>query len=248
MEGGFVFLSLSINSSGFDVFKTMVFLLLRKILFMVLPNVIRDISPNDKMFVPNSEERYFEVGESAFESIKIAMLLAKKEVQSIKNILDLPCGHGRVLRMLRACFQNSRIVACDLDKDGVDFCHRTFNAIPVYSQKKTEQIPIKEKFDLIWCGSLFTHLNIDDFQDFLAFFESILSSQGILVFTTHGRRSIDLIKKGKDYGLDSKKLTKLVEDFENNGFGFQQYEGQEDYGISESSPRLDQICHLFEVG
>jgi len=216
---------------------------------MVLPNVIRDISPKDKRFFPNHIESYLAVGESALESIKIAMLIAKKEVQSIRNILDLPCGHGRVLRMLRAYFPDSRIVACDLDKNGVDFCHKTFNAIPVYSEKKTDQISIKEKFDLIWCGSLFTHLNIDDMQDFLLFFESILSSQGILVFTTHGRRSIDLIKKGKDYGLDSKKLTKLVEDFENNGFGFQQYEGQEDYGISESSPmyvlsRLQRLTSL----
>jgi len=209
---------------------------------MILSNVIRDISPNDLMNDRKNIDLYLKVGESALKSIKIALLVAEKQVQDIKNILDLPCGHGRVLRMLRAYFPDSRIVACDLDKDGVDFCKKTFNAIPVYSEKNTEQIPIKEKFDLIWCGSLLTHIDIDDIQSILGFFESILSSQGILVFTVHGRRAIDYIKQGIDYGLDSKKREKLVADFESSGFGFQLYDGQEDYGISESSPTVILSC------
>jgi len=48
-------------------------------------NVIREISPNDSMYV--TEEHYFSVGHSALKCIKLAMLAAGKE--DFKNILDM---------------------------------------------------------------------------------------------------------------------------------------------------------------
>ena len=60
-------------------------------------------------------------------------LVGKTEV---RKILDLPCGYGRVLRMIHAAFPRATIHACNLNKDAVDFCAATFGAIPVYSSTK----------------------------------------------------------------------------------------------------------------
>ena len=102
-------------------------------------NLICEISPDDKMFltinplIDDKIERYLSVGKSAIDSIKTVLDLEKKGVNDIKSILDLPCGHGRVLRYLKSEFPNSRITACDINRDGVDFCAKTFDVFSVYS-------------------------------------------------------------------------------------------------------------------
>ena len=74
-------------------------------------DVISDISPNDEMFFGN-ETHYFGVGRSAMTCIDLALRAAKKPAADIWRILDLPCGHGRVLRHLKSAFparQNYRV-------------------------------------------------------------------------------------------------------------------------------------------
>lgn len=65
------------------------------------------------------------------------------------RILDLPSGAGRVLRALRAGFPDASIVACDLMRDGVDFCAREFGAIPVYAAADVGSGTGPDRFDLI---------------------------------------------------------------------------------------------------
>ena len=89
-------------------------------------SVIRNISPNDVMYNKKFPNHYFDVGKSTLESIKIALQLSSKTIDEIHNILDLPCGHGRVTRFLKSFFPNSIITACDLDNDAIDFCKETF--------------------------------------------------------------------------------------------------------------------------
>jgi len=198
--------------------------------------IIQEISPKDQMYV-FGKAHYFHVGESALKNIKLAILLAGKDFIDIKDILDMPCGHGRVLRMLRAAFPKSQITACDLDRDAVDFCAKTFDANPVYSEEHPDKIQIKDKFDLIWCGSLLTHLNLDRWCEFLNFFNSILKQGGILIFTTHGRFSADMIRCGRfTYGLDPVRLKTLLNEYDRNGFGYSNYAQTDNYGISLSSP------------
>jgi len=81
----------------------------------------RNISPDDDMYQGN-DDHYFGVAESALQCIDAALQHAKRDRKKIKKILDLPCGYGRVLRILRAAFPRARIVACDILKEGVDFC------------------------------------------------------------------------------------------------------------------------------
>ena len=96
----------------------------------------------------------------------------------------MPCGHGRVLRTLRAAYPQAEIVACDIDTDGVDFCAKTFDAIPVYSKENPEEIDLRRKFDLIWVGSLFTHIRDERWPEFLSFFSRVLAPGCVLIFTT----------------------------------------------------------------
>ena len=93
---------------------------------------IRDISPNDQMNTSTTAV-YYRFGLGALSFIRLALAAADQDAP--RKILDLPSGHGRVLRMLRAAFPDASITACDIDRDAVDFCQHTFGAIPCYSTR-----------------------------------------------------------------------------------------------------------------
>jgi cyclopropane fatty-acyl-phospholipid synthase-like methyltransferase len=167
------------------------------------------------------------------------------QLTDFRCILDLPSGYGRVLRTLKAYFPNAKLAACDLDKDAVEFCRRTFNAIPLYSATVPKDVKINDRFDLIWVGSLLTHLDNRKWDGFLELFDSLLNPNGLLVVTTHGRRPAEWIRTGISfygmtvsqlYGLDNDQSEKLLRAYDTLGFGYVKYHSQNDYGISLSSP------------
>lgn len=195
--------------------------------------ICQDISENDDMYLGN-KDHYFGVGESALKNIIISLDLAKKE--KCLKILDMPSGYGRVLRYLKAEFPDAQITACDLEKKMVDFCVKTFNVKGIYSDKNLMNLKLEDKFDLIWCGSLFTHLNKDLWSSFFKFFYDHLAEKGILIFTTHGRYVANrMINKECDYGLLKEKIPAIFDSYIKTGFGYDNYHNNNEYGISISS-------------
>lgn len=143
------------------------------------------ISSNDRMFRPGSEDHYWLTGQDGLRSARLALEAARTATP--QRILDLPSGHGRVLRWLRHEWPEAEITACDIDRDGVDFCAETFGAIALYSTENPSQISLEGYYDLIWVGSLFTHLPEYRWCDFLSLLCEHLS--GVLVFTTAGHEA-----------------------------------------------------------
>lgn len=198
--------------------------------------VIRDISPKDDMFQGNNQH-YFHVGELALECIRAALSEAGKSGGDIRNILDLPSGYGRVLRVLKVAFPEAKITACDLVKDAVDFCAEKFGADPVYSSETVSNIPLTGFYDLIWVGSLFTHINSDQWKNFFELFDKILSPGGLLVVTFHGPYVIrNILSKDNTYGLRDDSLASLLSQYSQNQYGYVNYPFQNAYGISVSTP------------
>lgn len=199
-------------------------------------SVSQDISERDGMFAGN-REHYFSVGRSALRAVGLALLAADRP--DPRRILDLPSGHGRVLRMLRAAWPEAEITACDLDHDGVDYCEAAFGAIPVPSVVNADEIPLESgSFDLIWCGSLLTHLDAPRWDDFLRLFRRVLAPGGVLVFTTHGRRPVDRMRRALQnpgegaYGLPPEVVSRVLARHERAGFAYADYPAQPGYGIS----------------
>ena len=200
-----------------------------------------EISPSDRMFSGNTAH-YMGVGHSALRSIQAILLLVG--AAEPRRILDFPCGHGRVLRALRAAFPESEITACDLDRDGVDYCAQAFEAVPVYSVENPDAIQLSGCYDLIWCGSLLTHLAAERWEGFLRLFEKILAPGGVAVFTMHGRKTEGWLRRGKTdvglsieqmYGLTQPQVAELLQGLTRSGFAYVDYAGQQGYGISFSS-------------
>jgi SAM-dependent methyltransferase len=203
---------------------------------------IRDISPDDGMCM-STPENYFRFGLAALELVRVS-LEAGNQTQP-ESILDLPSGHGRVLRMLKAAFPSARITACDLKRDAVDYCERVFGAVPAYSTQDPAELDLGEAFGLIWCGSLLTHLNADRWRGFLSMFEKHLLPGGVVVFTVNGRVIRKEIENGRRTFPIQDAGTSLLRDHGDRGFGFEPYLNSDGaYGISLSSPAW--VCRELE--
>lgn len=201
-----------------------------------LIGVSREISPRDEMLAGN-EAHYFDVGESALRCIESALFTANRSPATVHQILDLPCGHGRVMRFLRKRFPHARLTACDLNLDGVEFCARTFGAVPLASSVQVDAIPLHADFDLIWCGSLLTHLPAEASRAFLRRFHRALQPDGLLVFTMHGRHyETELTRGHHRCGLNPAQIARLLADYQQHDFGYVDYDDQSGYGISLARP------------
>jgi SAM-dependent methyltransferase len=204
--------------------------------------VMEDIAAEDEMFT-GDREAYFSVGRSALRCINVSLMAARIEPVKIRAILDLPCGHGRVLRHLRETFPDADITACDLRREGVDYCAKTFGAHALYSDEDVENIAIPpDSFDLIWVGSLLTHLRADRWLDFLSLFQSALRFGGLLIFSAHGKEAFRRTAGGIfDYGVGEPAKAAILFGYERFGFGYADHATSKTYGHS-----LSQSCWVLQ--
>jgi SAM-dependent methyltransferase len=194
---------------------------------------------------------YFRVGLSAIAGIDEA--LANARLQDPRAILDFPCGSGRVLRFLAQRFPEAEITACELEHGPVEFCVRTFGARPAFSSLDLDEVSLARKFDLIWCGSLVTHLDADGIVSLLKLFKRHLAAGGLMIFTTHGDFVARRIPtRDFDYGLAQEQIDRIGIDYPATGYGFENYTGEKGYGVSLTSPawiraRVAELSGLREV-
>lgn len=178
---------------------------------------------------------YLAVGESALKAIRIALMAARRP--DPLNVLDMGCGHGRVLRWLAAAWPAARFTACDVLADGVDFCADTFGATPVYSADSPDLSLFPERYDLIWVGSLLTHLNSHKWDEFLALFSGLLAPDGLLVATTCGELVKARMRRGDLYGYPTAAVERALRMHDETGFGFVEMNPDAvDRGLAFASP------------
>jgi SAM-dependent methyltransferase len=215
----------------------------RESLLQRLKQTNLDISPKDGMF-EGDLYAYIKCGLSAIDNIERAIAAAGNI--PIKSVLDFASGYGRVLRHLVARFPGAEFTASELESDAVSFCQSNFGVNGVVSVKNLKEFSIGRTFDLIWCGSLVTHLDPEGTVDLLDFFLRHANPGGLIVFSSHGRFVLDqLVKQWKEvidtgsdahpYGLYREDLDKIVSPFGKSGYGYANYWGQDRYGISVCS-------------
>ena len=191
----------------------------------------REIAPGDGMSI-SGRKHYFVVGASALSNIQEAIRTAQLSPASVKRVLDYACGYGRVLRWLIAGLPHASILGVDTNPKAVKSARETLGV-------ETRQLdislgtPIGGSFDLIWVGSLFTHLPRNEMLRVLYYLRDHLSAEGILIFTSHGPLVFNRLKERKRlYNLTERAVVEVISGYETTGYGFASYKGQSNYGIS----------------
>lgn len=157
------------------------------------------------------------------------------------------------MRFLVHQFPEAEITACELGRGPVEFCVSTFGALPAYSSPNLDEVSLDKKFDLIWCGSLVTHLNEFGIVSLIQLFRRHMVPGALLVFTTHGDFvPVKMLTRDFDYGLTAEQIVRIGDNYRRIGYGFEEYAGERNYGVSLSSPdwiraRVREIGGLQEV-
>jgi SAM-dependent methyltransferase len=178
--------------------------------------VSRQVDEHDAMLKGDTVERYLMVGRSAIEMIALAMVAARKP--DIGSVLDLPCGAGRVTRHLRAFFPDADLFVSDINKRGERFAAETFGARPIEASPDFST-PLQRQFDLIFCGSLLTHLPERRFVQAIDWFSTALAPNALLILTLHGRRA-DHLQRTVYRHIEPAKWQRVREAAFSTGFGF----------------------------
>jgi SAM-dependent methyltransferase len=201
-----------------------------------------EISDRDKMYARDAHGHYFYVGASNLLLIANALNIRASYSMGdsdVVDILDFGCGHGRVTRWLRAAFPQAQISVSDYDNTGAEWCVEKYTCRDIKSS-----IP-RSQFDLIWLGSVFTHLPQQIVEHLLWDLLSALRPNGVLVFTTQGRFSIERMKgfdwkndtrKWMHYALSQDRFEMLARQYDETGYGYVDYPGQKDYGVCVAKP------------
>ena len=227
------------------------------------------VTHHDDMFVDSDHgrEHYKWVGLSALGLITDAMILSGRT--SFDSVLDLPCGGGRVTRHLLPFFPEAEIFVDDINAIKKSVVLDQFKAT-AFEAPKDFVGPPSRRFDLIFVGSLITHLDEPMLKDALAFLIGSLTTGGILIFTTHGRYSATSGRfwethEGRTRQARSRlqrwrdrrngrvvvddALEAIESDFAETGFGYTEYRSYteafgQSYGGSFTSPSW--IMRLLE--
>lgn len=172
---------------------------------------------------------YFYGGRSAMRTVADALITADARLPS--RIMDFPCGHGRVLRFMRKAFPNATIFAGDINTSGVAFCTERFGALPVPSQVDLQAVDIPPSLDLIWCGSLATHLSEASCLTLVKRLIDALAPGGIAGITVCSR-GMDFAQKHIFKTIPDASYQRIEAQWRETGFGYEDYPGAQGYGMT----------------
>jgi SAM-dependent methyltransferase len=179
---------------------------------------------NDFMLTDDSPagvEAYKSSAMNVIANIEATLDAAQRDFAEVKSWLDFGCGYGRVIRFLVQRTDRKWIYAADVIKSAVDFCANEFGVNPVYSHSALGRLDLRS-FDFIYAISVLTHLNEENSIEFLRLAHQALNSGGIVLFTTHGRASLEhLSMYGPPYVRMRAELEQTVD---REGIAFVPYE------------------------
>jgi SAM-dependent methyltransferase len=203
----------------------------------------RTLHPNDHMYntAVNGWTDYEAVGRSAMQIIASALISGPS--YHVMRIMDFGCGHGRVSRHLRSFFPNAELFFSDIDPTCPTFCSSQFGGTSVQSSEDFTSVKLPNDLDLIWVGSVFTHL---DYARMVALFDALAAAlrvRGTLVATFRGAFMYRKMKSETDPN-QQRKWKPLLDQFEAGGIGYAPYDSDNrDWGLSLSS-----IEHVIGMG
>jgi 2-polyprenyl-3-methyl-5-hydroxy-6-metoxy-1,4-benzoquinol methylase len=163
------------------------------------PEINQTVHPKDHMF-NGQNNGYFQTSIQGLFSLVNSMKHAGMGPQAVRSVLDFGCGYGRIYRAFAAAFPKAELTALDLMEESARFCAETFGGTAIKSDENVANLSLPLRYDVIWFGSVFTHLPKARWQEFFDFLAMIAQPGGVVSFTTHGMRAIDVIQYKVDQG------------------------------------------------
>lgn len=192
--------------------------------------------PNDDMLKksPKGWDDYETVGRSSVEWIAKALLFCK--TQRVRSVLDFGSGHGRVARHIRLMLPDARMTFSDIDDEAWRFCARQFGGDGFASVEDFRDLKIPGKYDLIFLGSVFTHLSWDRSVTLWRKLFDSLEPGGAMIATFRGAMCHRIMLRDAPRLNMGGYYDPMLADYRATGFGYQDYKGFSNWGQNLFTP------------
>ncbi len=160
-----------------------------------------------------NEKQYSSYLSGAFqtwEHIKNALEQFHQPIDQVESLLDFASGFGRNTRFMIRDIDPSKVTVSDLSPEMMRFQGETFGVNTIISNEDPAHFNPHQKFQLITCVSLFSHLPRELFKGWLRKLMQLLEPGGLMIFSTH---PISLVNK-----LDPNSTSVPVSEYDKNNF------------------------------
>jgi len=147
-------------------------------------------------------QEYLSLGQKQVATIHEQLARVGGQLQEHGRVLDFGCASGRLIRWFADQAQSGEVWGVDVDAEHIVWCQQ--NLSPPFNFCTTTtapHLPFEDRyFDLVYAGSVFTH--IDELADawFLEL-RRVLRSGGFAFITINDKHSLGIIQKNPDFNL-----------------------------------------------
>ena len=141
-----------------------------------------------------SRREFRRMGEHCASIIEQHALARSAGLANCRRVLDFGCGCGRTLFWLVRRYPCVEFHGVDVDREAIDWCRLHLDSARFVASPITPPLPYPDQhFDLVYCFSVFTHLD-EGLQDlWLDELHRIVRRDGILLLTVHGGRAAEVL-------------------------------------------------------
>lgn len=139
----------------------------------------------------DDKRSFYQSGRQSVADITAVLASIGREMSSYENILDFGAGCGRIMLWLEKLSASSTLHGTDIDRRAIEYSQRTF---PYATFKVNDPLPPLDypdaSFDLVFNHSVFTHID-EEYQDaWLAELHRVTKPGGHLVLSIHGEEAL----------------------------------------------------------
>ena len=125
------------------------------------------------------------------------LIEAAADLNRVRRVLDFGCGCGRTLRWLLQAGHSAEFYGVDVDREAVAWCAEHHPQASFSVNHAEPPLPFPDGFfDVVYCLSVFTHLN-ETMQDaWIVELHRLLSPGGVVLISVHGAAAAAQLKPG----------------------------------------------------
>ncbi|MGH9151879.1 MAG: methyltransferase domain-containing protein, partial [Acidimicrobiales bacterium] len=151
--------------------------------------------PGDELVsrVASGEDRaaFFESGRQSVRDMRAVLGLVGRDLGSYRSVLDFGCGCGRILVHLERLADTAAVFGCDIDARAIRWASEHLPWARLAVNRPQPPLPYDDAtFDLVYNHSVFTHLDEEHQDLWLAELRRVARPGATLLLTVHGDKPL----------------------------------------------------------
>lgn len=155
----------------------------------------------------NYSIRWFtNTGENSLTSLTNILEKQNLNLADMNSVLDFGCGCGRVIQQVHTVNKNN-LLGCDYNPLLINWCHDKLTYAKFYTNNLTPPLTYEnDSFELVYMFSVFTHLTVEQHDEWLTELHRVIKPNAYLILSTHGPDYRERIPKELQADFDAGKM------------------------------------------